>query len=47
MNVSLKALIGKLNAHSRNAVEAAAGLCPVHASLHPEVEVEFRFRWGA
>lgn len=31
----------------RAALEAAAGLCPVHASLHPEVQVEQRFRWGA
>jgi type VI secretion system protein VasG len=38
MNVNLKALIGKLNSHARNAVEAAAGLCV--SRTHYDVEVE-------
>ena len=38
MNFSLKALIGKLNAQTRNAVEAAAGLCM--SRTHYDVEVE-------
>jgi type VI secretion system protein VasG len=38
MNVNLKTLIGKLNPHARNAVEAAAGLCV--SRTHYDVEVE-------
>jgi type VI secretion system protein VasG len=38
MNVDLRALIGKLNAQTRNAVEAAAGLCL--SRTHYDVEVE-------
>jgi len=38
MNVSLKPLIGKLNTTTRNALEAAAGLCV--SRTHYDVEVE-------
>ena len=38
MNVSLKSLIGKLNPHTRNAVEAAAGLCVSRTNYDVEVE---------
>ena len=38
MNVSLKALIGKLNGVTRNALEAAAGMCV--SRTHYDVEVE-------
>src|SRR5437016_3291189 len=38
MNVSLKALIGKLNRTTRNALEAGAGLCV--SRTHYDVEVE-------
>jgi type VI secretion system protein VasG len=38
MNVDLRSLIGKLNHHTRNAVEAAAGLCL--GRTHYDVEIE-------
>jgi len=38
MNVNLRGLIGKLNAQTRNALEAAAGLCL--ARTHYDVEIE-------
>lgn len=38
MNVDLRSLIAKLNTASRNAVEAAAGLCL--ARTHYDVEIE-------
>jgi type VI secretion system protein VasG len=38
MNVNLRALIGKLNHETRNAVEAAAGLCL--SRTHYDVEIE-------
>jgi len=33
-------------AAQRQVLEAAARSCPVHASLHPEVEKPITFRWG-
>ena len=41
MNVSLKSLIGKMNSTSRNALEAAAGLCL--SRTHYDVEIEHFF----
>jgi type VI secretion system protein VasG len=41
MNVSLKALIGKLNATCRSALEAAAGLCLTRT--HYDVDIEHLF----
>ncbi|MGH7676495.1 MAG: type VI secretion system ATPase TssH, partial [Gemmatimonadales bacterium] len=38
MTVDLRGLIGKLNAHTRNALEAAAGLCL--SRTHYDVEIE-------
>ena len=38
MNVNLRSLIGKLNQQTRNAVEAAAGLCL--SRTHYDVEIE-------
>ena len=38
MNLNLKALIGKLNDTSRQAMEAAAGLCL--ARTHYDIEIE-------
>src|SRR5256886_9596781 len=38
MNVNLRGLIGKLNAQTRSALEAAAGLCL--ARTHYDVEIE-------
>jgi type VI secretion system protein VasG len=38
MNVDLRSLIGKLNPHMRNAIEAAAGLCL--GRTHYDVEIE-------
>src|SRR5262245_12817131 len=38
MNVSLKPLIGKLNDATRNAVEAAAGLCLSRTNYDVEIE---------
>src|SRR5690606_38999724 len=38
MNVNLRSLIGKLNDETRNAVEAAAGLCL--SRTHYDVEIE-------
>src|SRR5688572_18813917 len=38
MNVDLRSLIGKLNPHTRNAIEAAAGLCL--GRTHYDVEIE-------
>jgi type VI secretion system protein VasG len=38
MNVNLRSLIGKLNPHTRSAVEAAAGLCL--SRTHYDVEIE-------
>ncbi|RKY19381.1 MAG: OsmC family peroxiredoxin [Planctomycetota bacterium] len=34
------------DARLRAALEAAALACPVHASLHPDIELPVSFRWG-
>ena len=38
MLVSLKALIGRLNAETRNALESAAGLCLSRSNYDVEIE---------
>ncbi|TDJ66561.1 MAG: OsmC family peroxiredoxin [Planctomycetota bacterium] len=35
-----------LDDNARAALERAAGTCPVHASLGPDVSVPVRFEWG-
>ncbi|MEW6073902.1 MAG: OsmC family protein [Planctomycetota bacterium] len=35
-----------LDERARAVLERAARTCPVHASLHPDVEIAARFRWG-
>jgi putative redox protein len=37
----------ELGPEARETLERAALTCPVHASLHPDVEIPLRFRWGA
>lgn len=39
-------LSAKLNAAERNKLELAAKTCPVHHSLHPEIEIDLDFRYG-
>ena len=34
-------------AKERAVLEAAALSCPVHGSLHPDVDIPVRFHWGA
>lgn len=36
---------GTLPADARKPLERAAHTCPVHQSLHPDVEVELHFQW--
>lgn len=40
------ALPGGLEEKHQRMLERAALACPVHASLHPEVEIPVRFDWG-
>ncbi len=39
-------LPGGLSEKARTVLERAAHACPVHRSLHPEIEVDFDFVWG-
>lgn len=37
----------ELDERARTVLERAAHTCPVHRSLHPDVELDLRFLWGA
>lgn len=37
---------GSLPPDSRKLLEKAAATCPVHKSLHPDVEIDLRFLWS-
>jgi putative redox protein len=37
---------GKLDEEQRKLLENAAHTCPVHKSLHPEIEIPVAFHWG-
>lgn len=39
-------LPGSISADDRKRLENAAHTCPVHRSLHPDVEVPVSFHWG-
>ena len=36
-----------LDDKARTVLERTAHTCPVHRSLHPDVELDVRFGWGA
>jgi putative redox protein len=36
----------KLSAENQQRLENAAHTCPVHRSLHPDVEAPISFTWG-
>lgn len=40
------AIASTLSAGDRTKLENAAHTCPVHQSLHPDIEVPVTFRWG-
>jgi len=37
---------GKLNDEQRKTLENAAHTCPVHKSVHPEIDIPVNFHWG-
>jgi putative redox protein len=37
---------GHFDAKQRTMLEKAGLSCPVHRSLHPEIEIPVRFVWG-
>lgn len=38
---------GEFDEKARTILERAAHTCPVHKSLHPDVEIPVRFEWGS
>jgi putative redox protein len=38
---------GELTPEQRKLLENAAHTCPVHKSLHPDIDIPVSFRWGA
>jgi putative redox protein len=38
---------GNLDQEQRKLLENAAHTCPVHKSLHPEIDIPLTFHWGA
>ncbi len=45
--IRVPAVEGGRDTKQRTALERAALTCPVHASLHPSVEIPVRFEWDA
>jgi putative redox protein len=45
--LELRFALPDMDDKARTILERAAHTCPVHRSLHPDVEVHFDFAWGA